>query len=432
MAAAEFKTKTAVWLAVAAGVSLLATVLLSAFAKDLAKVVSSSTDSFSRSAIGHAAFVESLRRAGVPVVVSRHRTIDKIGGEELLVVAETDVEALSVDHRRLLYDMWFLAPKVLLVLPKRRGFSRADKPGWLATSNLMPIAAVAAVLDTLGYEARVTRIAQSDAEPTVDDGVTSTSCRLDWRGIDDLSIMRLQDKVPAIRDLQLLKCDEFDPLLACEEGMLLGRWEAGGDEVYVLSDPDLLANHGLGKGDNATVLFGALDEWGLLDRPIVVDETLHGFEFKESIFAFMLRYPLVLLTYQAVLAAAVLIWMAVVRFGSLQTAISGVASGKEALVAHTAELLEHGGDSATTLRQYVASIFTDVARRLHAPARLNRRDTLSWLQKVSDARGLNVDLLQVERTSIEWEHGRSPRRRDVLEVAARMHRWRQELTHETR
>src|SRR5262249_21960742 len=43
---------------------------------------------FSRSAIGHAGIVEVLQRLGIPVAKSRYQSLEKLGGGDLLVIAE--------------------------------------------------------------------------------------------------------------------------------------------------------------------------------------------------------------------------------------------------------------------------------------------------------------------------------------------------------
>ena len=49
-------------------------------------------NSFSRSAIGHRAFVATLRQLGIPVEVSRFRTLDRVGDNNLLLLLEPDDE----------------------------------------------------------------------------------------------------------------------------------------------------------------------------------------------------------------------------------------------------------------------------------------------------------------------------------------------------
>ena len=59
---------------------------------------------------------------------------------------------------------------------------------------------------------------------------------------------------PALGAPQLVRSTELQPHIACEHGVLLGR--AGGDRgrVWVLTDPDILANHAIANGQNAALV----------------------------------------------------------------------------------------------------------------------------------------------------------------------------------
>ena len=88
MSEASFRPRTVLILALVGGTSLLAFCLLLAFGDEFSEVSSHEGDAFSRSALGHHAFVALLEELDVPVVVSRSATARKLRDSSVLVVAE--------------------------------------------------------------------------------------------------------------------------------------------------------------------------------------------------------------------------------------------------------------------------------------------------------------------------------------------------------
>ena len=78
---------------------------------------------------------------------------------------------------------------------------------------------------------------------------------------------------------QTLSGSSCTPLIGSQDAMLLGRCDDGNDMFWVLSDPDLLNNHGLTQGDNAAAalnLVSTMQESGDLpagESEIVLDLT---------------------------------------------------------------------------------------------------------------------------------------------------------------
>ncbi len=88
MAAPVFAQRTIVWLIAVGGLSFLSAIVLIAFGEDLLPTGTVQANAYSESAIGHMAFVETLRALGIPVLVSRSDSALKAGPNDLLIVAE--------------------------------------------------------------------------------------------------------------------------------------------------------------------------------------------------------------------------------------------------------------------------------------------------------------------------------------------------------
>ena len=114
MPAPVFAQRTIVWLIAVGGLSFLCAVGLIAFGEDLLPTATVQANAYSQSAIGHMAFVETLRNLGIPVLVSRSDSASKAGPNDLLIVAEPPAEQKDDEYLLGLLK----ADRVLLVLPK--------------------------------------------------------------------------------------------------------------------------------------------------------------------------------------------------------------------------------------------------------------------------------------------------------------------------
>jgi hypothetical protein len=400
--AAPFARREAGWLAALAAVSLVASGALAAFA-DVLDVPSSAADSFSRSALGHHAFVELLGALGRPVVVSRSRTADKAPGATV-VIAEPLLGPAELDERsrELLRGMLAAADRVLLVLPKRVGFSDRLRPRWIGGALPVPEQLAQEVLAAAGLDARVVRPQGSAGG---------------WRG---------ELPPPDVAEPQLVASASLAPLVSTGEGMLVGERLEGGRRLVVLADPDVLETHGLGRGRNAELAVALLDRLDPGGGAVVVDETLHGHELQPSIARELLRWPLVLATLQAALALALLAWAALARFGRPRPAPPPLGPGKEVLVENAAELLRHGGHVAPCVAAYWRSAKEQIARALRPPGERSA-DLEASFAAVAAARGRTARVAELERRVASLA-GRRRAEEEALRTALDIHAFREEMT----
>jgi hypothetical protein len=233
--------------------------------------------------------------------------------------------------------------------------------------------------------------------------------------------------VPEIHDPQLIVAGSLAPIVASDGGILVGETRRRGGRIWVLSDPDILANHGLARGDNAALAVALLDRLRSQGGTVIVDETHHGFLQRPSLWRAALRLPFVVVTVQIVIAFAVLMWAAVGRFGAPLPVPRPFRSGKGALIDNAASLLQSGGVEPDVFARYVDTVRRDVARRLHAPRELDPRELTAWLDRIGRARGLGDSLDSILRDAedaMQRARGGDVR---YLRIARRLNRWRQEM-----
>lgn len=391
-----FRGRTAIVLALVVGVSLLAMLLWGVFGNELAPARSSGADSFSRSALGYRAFVSLLEELGVPTVVSRFNSVGRARTSALLVVAEP---VIGVDEtRRRMLRVMIQRARTLLVLPKWRGIESEEEPGFIEAAELIAPDRIQEVLGAIGADVDIVRI--EDGRP------------LQWE-------YREIGAVPRIDRVQLLNGANVRPVVRCAEGTLLGYVDTNlGTKALVLSDPDLISNHGLLRPGNALATMGIIDLARGKREAVVIDETLHGFGKEPSLFRSLFEFPLGLATIQALFAAAALLWAAVGRFGAPHPVAPPHEAGKKALIGNIAALLAYGGHGAHALRRYLDGAVAEVRAALHVPSELKAADAEARLDRAHGSIRLR-DLRELVKKE-------SADRRHILAIARRIHRWREE------
>jgi hypothetical protein len=403
-----FSRRALVWLISISAASFATWLVVGLVAPEPAEIESAEADAYSRSAIGHRAFVELMRAQDVPVMVSRFDSGTRAGPQALLIVAEPRLDVDAPGRSRKLQQMLRSARRTLLVLPKWQGHEDRSHAGWLDRAELAPPTAIARALQDANVLAGY-------ALPS---GEGVQSCE----GVP---------ANPTLRRPQFLRPNGesgLRPLIACANGWLLAeREDALGGRLLILSDPDVLSNHGLGDGDNATVAWAVL---GYARRPgqaVVLDETLHGHERVPSLWRELFTFPLAVASAQGALIVAFLVWAGLGRFGAPIPPPAALSAGKGVLVENTAALLRLGGHSAYTLGRYLESLKYEVARTLHAPAGLAPPELRERLRRLGRRRRVTEDLAALETSVARLRAEKAPAPAAVLAVARRVHRWRQEM-----
>jgi len=431
-----FQGRAALWLGLAAAGSLAVSGLLAVFGDEFGPPPSPGADGFSRSALGHAAFLELLRSRGVRVTTSRHRTQDRTGDAVVAFLeprirarppkpAEAKAgeqkpaeqkgaeqkdgepkdagdEAPPDPNAAVLQEAAESAERLLVVLPKRLALiPETSKPGWLARTMLGNVEAAQAVLDAAGVEGEVFR-------PT-------TSIEL-----------RGELPSPTLDGPQLVRDSGLVPLVGTADAMLVGELVEDGLHLIVLADPDVLATHGLGKGANAELAVAIVERLGAAEHGLVVDETTHGFELTPSLARELFRPPLVLATAQALLTLALLAWISLVRFGRPHPPHAVLGAGAAVLVDHTARLLSTAGHVGHAAGAYWRATRDEIARRLRPPGGV---EPFTWLERTAEARGLGDALRTLHRRAAALA-GRGPEaEQETVRLAQDIHTFREELTH---
>jgi hypothetical protein len=359
------------------------------------------SSAFSRSAIGHAGIADTLQRLGVPVVKSRNNSADKLGKDGVLLIAEPRLGAVSEPAMRALLD----ARAVLLVLPKWTGRASQTTPGWLGIAQERPLGEVQWVLDLVASSGQVVR-----------EGETPT-----WT-------TNLLGRTPQLATpAQLIRSDAMRPIVAGAAGMLVGELNRN-RAIWVLADPDVIANHGIGQPENTALALAIINRLRGRNGTVVFDETIHGYQAQPANpLALLVQFPFVVATVQVAAALALLMWATMARFGAPQSAPPPLSAGRQGLLQNVAQLITFAGHQQVMVRRYVQETVRETARQLHAPRGLSGGPLSAWLTRIGEARGVSVDCAaiigEVESLTDRRRGDLSP----LVRIARDIHRWRREI-----
>ena len=361
------------------------------------------TSSYSRSALGHAGLAGLLREVGYDVQVNRSR-LGHVAAEDVLLILEPNLERHAVaDLQRLMEGK----SRVLVALPKRA--PAADLPGphgWIGGASLLPKSRAGKVARGVVLPADIKR-------PDVDSTWT------EQLGIGPPTIDH---------DLQLIGGAQLTRLVARSDGILAGEATDGDAQIVVLADPDLIANHGLHRGDNARLALGLIERLApAADATIHLDETLHGFAIVPSLPRLLMAPPFVAVTLLISASIALIIWRAAAGFGTPRpSAHTGAVfgSGHETLLRNAGRLLAAGNHAVYIAERYATASLEEAARRLHLGDRSRRGEA----DKGIDARGtlLGIAKRRGVRARLPDEETRP------LQKTRRYYEWMEEMFHGSR
>jgi len=357
---------------------------------------------FSRSAIGHAGLAEALRVLGVPVVKSQYNSREKLGQGGLLVIAEPG-GGLDLQER---VGTLLEAKTVLLVLPKWRGTPSDKHAGWIGYAQLVPEIAADQILNLAVARAEIARVGTADA----------------W------SKTELGHAPSLVSPVQVIHGGGLRPIVADGDNILVGELADRGRRLWVLADPDVIENHGIGEGDNAAFAAALVNALRSGEGNVVFDETVHGYVARPAgPLRLMVQFPFVLVTLQGLAAIALLLWATLGRFGVPEMAPPALGSGKQGLVENSAKLLDFAGHHRRVVRRYVQATLRDVARQLHAPRGLSESALLDWLQRVARARDGDIDCAALYRETEAVVEGRRGGIAALIPIARDIHKWKREI-----
>jgi hypothetical protein len=359
--------------------------------------------SYSVSALGYAGIADLLQRLGIPVVKSRRESRSTLP-DGVVIVAEPRISLLA----QAAAPIPPLAEKVLLVLPKWTGQPGGERRGWVRRVAPKWIHDADRTLGLVLESAKVERV----------DGVES------WR------VNLIGSPPPLAGRVQLVKSDQLFPLVSSDEGILLGEIRKDGRAIWVLSDPDVIANHAFtadGKGAIFAVRLIEMLRGG--KGAVIFDETSHGLLPQPTDTArFLFQFPYSIIALQVVIGVTLLAWATMGRFGPPEMPPPPLLAGKAGLVANVAHLMAFAGHERLIISRYVETTLRDTARELRVPRDLPLLEQIQYLQRIGKTRNVARDPAEIMQRVERLVRSRGGSELfQFAQIAREVYRWKQEI-----
>jgi hypothetical protein len=147
-----------------------------------------------------------------------------------------------------------------------------------------------------------------------------------------------------------------------------------------------------------------------------------------SIWKLAFTPPFLLVTLAALVAIGIAAWRAALRFGPPEREETAPPAGVVGLIDITARLLRPRHDGGRLLRRYADLVTLDLGRRLRAPPRLQGVAEIGdWLDRTRARPKAGLSYREIVSSVEHAERQAGPGTGGVMDTAARLHRWREEL-----
>ena len=372
----------------------MAVLVLSAWSPELRDRNLAGAHPYSTSSIGYGGFVRLLEARGDPVSVTRFDRQLSEYTDALKVVTLTPV---GMDSALEELELQGLA---LVVLPKWSGARDLSNPKWQDRVFDTSTDQVAGALSHFDANGEIWRVRAPAVFET------------------DFGFFRPEFG----DDLQLIRSNSLEPVIRTPGGILLGKLP--GEDVFILSDPDLINTAGLSTLGRAEMALAMVDWLRYDDRAslIVFDATLHGFEQAQSVLQMVFDIPFLGATLIAVCVFLMFGWAGTVRFGAPQRQARAIALGKQALADSTAGLLIMAGREPRLAPGYLALTKRAAAKTFAAPKSLSDDDLARLFDRMSAENEPGYTQLA------DASANPATSREDLMIKARRLFNWRKEMT----
>lgn len=390
--------RVAIGLVIVSALSMLAVLVLTAFAQDFRTGGSGGGNVISKSAVGFEGMRFLLDSTGSSVRVNRQ---PPVLDADSLVILTPEASSSAADLAKLSKP----GPR-LIILPKWSVMSDPLHSGWVIKLSTLDAGSVTAVL------------AKTVAGVSVAQRTDKSRPRLVGRYNRFLDLSG-SEQLP-VETLQTIDGKNLDPDIVDDKGKAVLS-QIRGTETYILSDPDLFNNHALADPRIARFAIGLVQALRVRDTPVAFDVTLNGFGRTPDLLNALFEPPLLGATLCAILAAAFIAFHAMNRFGTPRQAGRVYAFGKRALADNTAAVIRMMHREPRMAPRYADAIFNQLMARMAATREAAANP--AWLRRLEQRSDSELRFAQL---SAEAQGARDTY--DLMTVARKLYRWKRGIT----
>ena len=388
-----FKRGTMLLIVAIGTLAFIATLVLGAYAPDLRSGKNGGTHALSNAATGFSGLVRLAEKTGRnPIIV---RSESQLDSEDLAVITPDTARAelSGLLSRR-------GARVTLIVLPTWETEKDPTKPAWVRVGGLLSPHQPEGVLAP-DWQLKVAR------RRTHNEALVNAAENLPL----DVSFV-------APRIEQTISGPKLEPIITDGEGrILLG--ENTERALYVLADPDLINNHGMGDERQARSALALLDYLNSTGAgSILFDVTANGLGHSRSPLKLAFDPPFLAVTLTIFAAMLLAGAQALFRFGAPRRPERAIAFGKAALVDNSAALIRKAGREPRLGARY-AEVIRERAARLFRLGPSASRELVDQRLEALNSRN--------SFTALAAAAANAQRRDELLAAAQSLHHWVEEV-----
>ena len=409
------RDRTPLLLFLAGTIASIALLVLVAYAPDLRSDASNEANAVSRSAVGFAGLGRLMELSGIPVEIDRG--VKNGERRPSLTILTPPMTIAAEDWHD--YDE---QSAVLIILPKWIAFPMPLKTEWVMKAGAYSPDSVSRMLKSVFDHP----LAQTPG---------------DFKGADIETAS--EDMPPAIlSDIQqlqyfpgpavsfgrgsriMLRLSDETKRRVPDGATVLVQVRGGDKPVYVLSEPDLMNNHGLAERSTARLALAIIASLRQGKGPVRMDVTMSGMGRTPNLLKALFEPPFRGATLATFLVAMLMALHALARFGAPLGPSRILVRGKKALASNSAELARIMGREAAMAPRYVQAMRNLVLARLGGRARgAAEQDGLLARMEAVNHSDIHYGELAAEASAARTSG-------DLLRIAARAYAWRRKITGE--
>ena len=397
-----FRMRTVALMLAIGIIGFVGMLVMGAFAPDLRSGRNGGAHALSNAAVGFSGIVQLANATGRNARIARSES--QFGSEDLLVVTpDRGWQELSpVLSQR-------ATKPTLLVMPKWATAADPSHRGWVRVGDVVP-------------DFDPSRLLSPETEFMIHrrrSGGAPLIARNEFDAKIRFAAPRVLQVVTGQKPNEKHKFTRLTPLLVDGRGgaVLL---RVGNGPLYVLTDPDLLANIGMKDARQAAAALAMLDWLNSTGATSInFDVTLNGFGHSQSPLKLAFTPPFLAMTLTLAIVLMLVGWHALGRFGPIRPRARAIGLGKAVLVENSAKLIRRAGRETDLGGRYAQVIRERAVATFGVPARLKDAALDAYLDKLGGGHRFSELARAAEATQD---------RAELIAAAQALHQWQKEKT----